>query len=38
VLLAIEHLTAQIKVYDKQVLQLCEGRYGEQTRRLLTIP
>ena len=32
------HLTAQIKVYDKRVRELCNGRYREQTRRLLTIP
>lgn len=37
-LLIVEHLTTQIKVYDKRVLELCKGRYREQTRRLLTIP
>ena len=37
-LLTIEHLTAQIRVYDKQVRELCKERYGEQTKRLLTIP
>jgi transposase len=36
-LLAIEHMSAQIKVYDKQVLKLCNERYGEQTKRLLTV-
>lgn len=36
-LLSIEHLTAQIKVYDKRVLQLCTGRYADATKRLLTI-
>ena len=36
-LLAIEHMSAQIKVYDKQVLKLCKERYGEQTKRLLTV-
>ena len=37
-LLTIEMLTAEVKVYDKRVLELCKGRYREQTRRLLTIP
>jgi transposase len=37
-LLTIAQLTAQIKVYDKRVRELCNGRYGEQTVRLLTIP
>jgi len=37
-LLTIEQLTAEIKVYDKRVLELCNGCYREQTRRLLTIP
>jgi transposase len=37
-LLLIQHLTTQIKVYDKRVQELCNGRYREQTRRLLTIP
>lgn len=36
-LLAVEFLTAEIKDYDKQVLKLCNGRYHEQTKRLLTI-
>lgn len=38
VLLTIEQLTAEIKVYDKQVRKLCEGRYGEATRRLTSVP
>lgn len=37
-LLTIEMITAEVKFYDKQVLQLCHERYREQTRRLLTIP
>ena len=37
-LLTIEALTAQIKVYDKRVLELCNGRYREATERLRTIP
>jgi transposase len=36
-LLTIEHLTAQIKIYDKRVRELCQGRYGDATKRLLTI-
>jgi transposase len=32
-LLTIEMLTAEVKVYDKRVLELCKGRYREQTRR-----
>lgn len=34
----IEQLTAQIKVYDKQVRKLCEGRYGEATKRMMSVP
>lgn len=34
----IEQLTSQIKVYDKQVRKLCEGRYGEATKRLMSAP
>jgi transposase len=37
-LLTIEALTAQIKVYDKRVLELCNGRYREATERLRTVP
>jgi len=37
-LLAIECLTAEIKVYDTRVRELCDGRYHEATKRLLTIP
>lgn len=36
-LLVIEQTSAQIKVYDKQVLELCHGRYHEQTKRLLSV-
>lgn len=34
----IEQLTSRIKVYDKQVRKLCEGRYGEATKRLMSVP
>ena len=37
-LLLIEHLSAQLKVYEKQVLKLCDGPYAAATRRLRSIP
>jgi transposase len=37
-LLVIEQMSAQIAVYDKQVLKLCDGPYAAATRRLRSIP
>ncbi len=33
----IEQMSAQIRVYDKQVLELSHERYREQTKRLLSV-
>ena len=36
-LLAIAQLSAQLEVYDKRVLELCEGPYAAATRRLRSV-